>query len=426
MVPVWIRPWLLAALLCYSVFGFYWYLMAGYAHSWQRGPSQTLEVKLAEPLDWHSLEAAAAGPDTLLTLNSNGRDAEAESCASKGECRRQCRAAGQVTAGAAQPVLNCLVAPPKPDDNNRQRQIARLMRQSHPLGLTYLLRSDGDNVAVIARLQGKIEAMGCGSAGRCYLVTELPNMSDKTVFVSGDFGHHWRIAAQEVLAKAHVPKIVAVDGDQVWVDGYKRLYVSEDGGHSWRVLIDAERLMRYAPELLSGSLYTDTMTDFFDWYSDDSGRLYAVTGGRYQRAPDMVIYQVDARSGEILTASKHDGAFSGFENGPDGQLFGIFESKQPERYTLYRLHRGDWQPLKASGDDPMQSLRGSSRLLMLSRSRGDGRHLAVSHDGGQHWRAMDDIRFSKRMLFDPSGAGILRFGYRNRQGYYSYRWLRPE
>ncbi|GAB3676453.1 WD40/YVTN/BNR-like repeat-containing protein [Salinisphaera aquimarina] len=425
MLPVWIRPWLLGAVLCYAIFGVYWYLMAGYTHGWQEGKTLTLDTALAEPMDWDSLEATAAGADALLAVKSRGRDTEAEACAADGPCRERCHAEGQVATGPDQPVLNCLATTPKTDKNDTQQRVDRLIRQSHPLGLAYLLRSDGQQVAMVARLQGEIQAMRCGAEGRCYLLAELPDVADKTVFVSDDFGHHWRLAAQHALEKAYVPTIVGIDGERVWVDGYKRLYLSADGGRHWRVLVDDERLMAYRPGLLSESLYDDTNSDFFDWFMDDTGSLYAVAGGRYQRAPNAVMYQVDAASGDIVSAEKYDGAFTDIENGPDGQLFGIYRSNLPERYTLYRMRAGALQPVRASGSEPMRSLVANSHWLLLDIGRNDGEHRSLSRDGGQHWRPMNDIRIHDRMLFDPSGAGILHFGYTDRSDYYPYYWIRP-
>lgn len=425
MLPVWIRPWLLAAVLGYCIFGVYWYLMVGYAHGWHEDERQTLASTLVEPMDWDSLEATAAGADALLSVESRGRDTEAEACADDGPCRKRCRAEDRVAAGPDQPVLNCLASPPQTDKNDAEQRIDRLMAQRNPLGLSYLLRSDGQKVAMIARLQGEIQAMRCGAQGRCYLLAELPDVADKTVFMSDDFGHHWRLAAQHVLEKAYVPKIVGVDGDRVWVDGYKRLYLSTDGGRHWRVLADDERLMAYQPELMSESLYDDTNSDFFDWYIDATSSLYAVAGGRYQRAPNAVIYQVDAASGDIVSAEKYDGAFTDIENGPDGQLFGIYKANLPERYTLYRIRDGELQPVRASGSEPIRSLVANGRWLMVTIGQNDGEYRALSRDGGQHWRPMDDIRMRDRMLYDPTGAGILRFGYTDRSEYYPYYWIRP-
>ncbi|MES1938180.1 WD40/YVTN/BNR-like repeat-containing protein [Salinisphaera hydrothermalis] len=425
MVPTWIRPWLLAALFSYGVFAMYWYFMAGFAHGWQYGDRRMLDARLAEPVDWDSLEAASAGDDSLLTVNSHGRDPEAESCMQAGDCQTQCQAAGQVTAGLDQPVLNCLVTPPKIDPNDRQQQIERLIRRSHPKGLTYVLRRHDRQLAVAARLQGEAEALACGASGRCYLVAELPNLSDNTVFVSDDFGQHWRLAAQQTLKKAYAPKIVAIDGERVWLKGFKRLYRSSDGGRHWQVLIDTDRVMAYHPELLTSSLYSDNMTDHFDWYMDDSGRLYAVTGGQYRRAPNTVMYQIDADSGELLAATKYDGAFIDIERSPTGALFGIFRSNTPERYTLYRLRAGELQPLVETGNERMSSLRAGRRLLMFNRGQNDGEFIALSRDGGRHWRPMNTFYFDQRMLFDPTGGGFLHIGYKNRGTQYPYHWQQP-
>ena len=425
MLPVWIRPWLLAALLCYCIFGVYWYLMVGYAHGWQEDERLTLATTLAEPIGWDSLEATAAGDDALLSVESRGRDPEAEACASDGPCRERCQADGRVATGPDRPVLNCLASPPQTDKNEAEQRIDRLMRQRHPLGLSYLLRSDSRKVTTIARLQGEVQAMRCGANGRCYLLAQLPDVDHRTVFVSDDFGHHWRLAAQGVLEKAYVPRIVGVDGDRIWVDGFKRVFLSSDGGRHWRVLADEQRLMAYRPELTSESLYDDKNSDHFDWYMDDAGMLHAVAGGRYQRAPDSVMIQVDAASGEIVSATKYDGAFTDIENGPGGQLFGVYRSNLPERYTLYRIRGEERQPLRATGSERMGSLVANSRWLMLDIGRNDGEHRALSRDGGQTWQAMDTIRVRDRDVFDPTGAGLLRFGYTDRSEYYPYYWIRP-
>ena len=199
MVPVWVRPWLLAALLAYAVFGFYWYLFVGYAGGWHNQPEQRLATKLVEPVDWDTLETAAAGDDVLLSVTSSGRDGEAEACTRDGACRDKCQADGTVRADDTHPVLNCLVTVPEADMSDRKQQIERMIRQRDPLGLSYLLRATDDELAVVARLQGNIEAMQCGPNGTCYLIAELPDIPNKTVFVSNDHGHHWQLAAQNVL-----------------------------------------------------------------------------------------------------------------------------------------------------------------------------------------------------------------------------------
>ncbi|MES1924857.1 hypothetical protein [Salinisphaera sp. T31B1] len=425
MLPVWIRPWLLAALLCYCIFGVYWYLMVGYAQGWHEDERQTLASTLVEPMAWDSLEATAAGDDALISVESRGRDPEAEACASDGACRSRCHAEGQVAAGPDRPVLNCLVSLPPTDKSEAEQRVDRLMRQRHPLGLSYLLRSDGRKVTAVARLQGEIQAMRCGTEGRCYLLAKLPDVDDRSVFVSDDFGHHWRLAAQGVLERAYVPRIVGIDGDRVWVDGFKRLYLSSDGGRHWRVLADDERLLTYRPELMSGSLTHDKNTDHFDWYRDDTGMLHAVAGGRYQSTPDSVMLQVDADSGEIVSATKYDGGFSYIENGPGGQLFGIYRSNRRERDTLYRIRGGELQPIRVGGHQPLRTLVANDHWLLLDVGQNDGEHRSLSRDGGQTWQAMDTIRVRDRDVFDPTGAGLLRFGYTDRSEYFPYYWIRP-
>lgn len=425
MVPVWVRPWLLTALICYTIFAVYWYLFVGYAHGWEEQPQQRLDTKLAEPVDWDTLEVAAAGDDVLLSVASNGRDGEVEACTRDGACRKACRANEEVAVGDTRPVLNCLVSVPDVDDNDRAQQIERLMRQRDPLGLSYLLRGTGSHLSVVARLQGNAEAMHCGRQGHCYLIAELPDISNKTVFVSTDFGHHWRVAAQDVLEKAYVPKVIGVDGERVWVDGYRRVYLSVDGGESWRVLADDDRLIAYDSSVIDGASHSDTMSDLFNWRLDDAGQLYATTGDRYDDASDTAIYRMNARTGEIISASRHDGSFSWLENGPGGQLFGIYRTDSPSRYAVYRLRKGEWAPVLVAGSHRLRSLRANARTLIVEKGRGDGTHLLMSQDGGQHWAPMADIRVRERMKFDPTDAGWLRLGYRNREGYYGYRWIRP-
>ena len=92
---------------------------------------------------------------------------------------------------------------------------------------------------------------------------------------------------------------------------------------------------------------------------------------------------------------------------------------------MYRLRNGNWSPVLVAGNAPLSSLRGNAHALIVEKGRGDGAHLLLSRDGGQHWQAMADLYIRDRMEFDPAGAGWLRMGYRNREGYYGYRWIRP-
>ncbi|MBS63323.1 hypothetical protein [Salinisphaera sp.] len=425
MVPVWVRPWLLAALLAYAVFGFYWYLFVGYAGGWHNQPEQRLATKLVEPVDWDTLETAAAGDDVLLSVTSSGRDGEAEACTRDGACRDKCQADGTVRADDTHPVLNCLVTVPEADMSDRKQQIERMIRQRDPLGLSYLLRATDDELAVVARLQGNIEAMQCGPNGTCYLIAELPDIPNKTVFVSNDHGHHWQLAAQNVLDKAYVPKIVGIDGERVWVDGFQRIVLSDDGGRTWRVLADEERLLAHNARVMGDQSHSDSMSDRFRWRLDDAGQLYAVSGDGYSDRSGVAIYRLDAKTGEIVSAARHEGSFPSLVNGPGGQLFGIYRTPEPARYTVYRLRNGNWSPVLVAGNAPLSSLRGNAHALIVEKGRGDGAHLLLSRDGGQHWQAMADLYIRDRMEFDPAGAGWLRMGYRNREGYYGYRWIRP-
>ncbi|MBB5320738.1 beta propeller repeat protein [Marinobacter oulmenensis] len=425
MVPVWIRPWVLTALLCYAVFGFYWYLFVGYADGWHNQPKQHLATKLAEPVDWSELKTAAAGEDVLLSVASTGRDGEVEACTREGRCPDACQAGGRVATGDARPVLNCLLSTPEADPSDPEQQVERMLRQRDPLGLSYLLRSTDGRLAVVARLQGDVKNLQCGPNGVCYLIAELPGIANRTVFVSNDFGHHWRVAARNVLEKAYVPKIIGIDDQRVWVDGFQTIYLSEDRGQHWRILATDDRLREYDASVVGKESHSDRTSDRFRWHLDDAGQLYAFTGDRYSTVSGVGIYRLNARTGEILSAARRDGSLTRIENGPGGQLFGLYRSPEPTRHTLYRLHQGQWSPVLTAGNARLGSLYASENALIVEKGRGDGRHMLLSRDGGEHWQAMDDIYIEGRMSIDPAGVGWLRMGYRNSEGYYGYRWVRP-
>jgi hypothetical protein len=425
MVPVWIRPWLLTALLCYALFGLYWHLFVGYTDAWHEQPKQRLVTKLVEPVQWSERKVVAAGEDLLLSVASTGRDGEVEACTRDGRCRNSCQVDGSVAAGDARPVLNCLIAVPEPDTNNRMQPVEPMIGQRDPVGLSYLLRSSDDRLAVVARLQGNVEALQCGSNGRCYLIAELPGIAHQTVFVSNDFGHHWRVSAQKVLENASVREIVGVDGQRVWVKGARRIFLSEDGGRTWRELATDDRLRAYDASVLGNESHSDRMSDRFRWYLDDADQLYAITGDRFSTHSEVGIYQLNARTGEITSAARRDGSLTWLENGPGGQLFGIYRSLEPVRYTLYRLRQGQWSPVLRAGNAPLRSLHANAHALVVEKGRGYGAHLLLSRDGGRQWQAMADIRTREHTNFDPAGVGWLSVGYRNDEGYYGYRWARP-
>ena len=185
--------------------------------------------------------------------------------------------------------------------------------------------------------------------------------------------------------------------------------------------------MAYRPELTSESLYDDKNSDHFVWYMDDAGMLHAVAGGRYQRAPDSVMIQVDAASGEIVSATKYDGAFTDIENGPGGQAVRRLPLQPAGAlHAVSNTRRGATAATGHRQRARMGSLVANSRWLMLfDIGRNDGEHRALSRDGGQTWQAMDTIRVRDRDVFDPTGAGLLRFGYTDRSEYYPYYWIRP-
>ncbi|MES1941097.1 hypothetical protein T5B8_12688 [Salinisphaera sp. T5B8] len=424
MIPVWLRPWVLAALLAYAVFGLYWYLFVGYADSWHEQPEQRLATRLAEPVDATKLKLAGAGGHILASLVSSGRDGEVEACAQDGDCPTPCPAGGEIAVGDKQPVLNCLVPADTVEKDEIARRVDQLMGDTDTQQINYLLRGDDQRLQVAARLQGEVKTLDCGPAGHCYLIAQLPDYENNTVFASRDFGEHWHVAAHNVLNKAYVPHILAIDGANVWVEGYRRVYRSEDGGAHWRVLADEARLIAHDDVLISKKLQSDT-SESFRWWLDDAGQLYAITGDRYSDNENMTIVRMDAHSGEILAVSRHRGSFAMLANGPGGQLFGIYATREPKRYTLYRLRTGEWTPVLASGDVRLNNLRANAHALLVEKGIGDGEHLLLSEDGGAHWRAMASLRYDERAQFAPTKPGWLRFGYRNRQGYYGYRWIRP-
>ncbi|RJS93607.1 hypothetical protein [Salinisphaera sp. Q1T1-3] len=421
MVPVWIRPWLLGACLCYSIFAIYWYLFVGYADGWDWQPQQRLAAdQLVEPVDWDSLEATPAGQDLLLSVVSKGRDSEVEACRDDGACRRQCQADNTVETGPAHPVLNCLVSPPPAEENDSQARVRALMREDRAQRLGYVLRAHDGQLAAVARLQGEIKAMRCDSRGQCYLLAELPDIEDNVVFVSGDFGHHWHLAAQSVLDRAYVPKIIGVDGQRVWVAGYQQLYVSKDGGQHWRVLVDDQTLIAHDASVIASS----GDRDLFDWYLDDANQIHAVTGGTYGRDEDTGVFRLNADTGEILSAKRYGGRFVSLTNGPGGGLFGVYRTRSPQRYTLYRLHGEQWRPVLQTGSGRLGRLWGNAGTLIVEKGRGDGSHLLLSRDAGQHWRPMDEIDALGHLRLGPIEPAWLQIGYRDREQRYGYRWIR--
>ncbi|WP_110685426.1 hypothetical protein [Salinicola aestuarinus] len=416
MLPVWIRPWVLATLAIVGVFTLVWHFMAAYAFGWQRGADQTLAHALREPIEWRSLTGTAAGEEALLVLESHGRDAEVEACAAAGDCRPTCAAesaSGTPTleAGSARPIFNCLT-PPAPDDDVTPRY--------REPSLYYLLRSDGERVETVARLLGEILDLRCGET-TCYLLARLPKTPDQTLFASEDLGRHWHLAAQRVLEQADsMASFVNVARDNIWLADSDTLYASRDAGQHWKTLSSAKALLTY-DATLGGALPRDPR---FDWALDDAGEIHAYSSYRGTDGRGMVNYRLDADSGRILEANEEAGRFTGMLTARDGSLLALHESGEPTRYRLYRLRGEKREPLLETGGEPLRHLQGGRNVMLLDSGRGDRSHLLLSRDGDA-WIPMASRYRGERALLDPSGAGILEFGYPGNGGRYPYRWLRP-
>ncbi|GEN24994.1 hypothetical protein HCU01_29430 [Halomonas cupida] len=419
MLPRWIRPCLYAALLCYGVFVFAWYLMVGYARPWHEEPEQALTVALQAPVEWDTLQTTAANGDSLWSVASRGRDGEVEACSEAGECRATCLTQGEVATGEDLPTLNCLVA-------SQAEEVYRtsLGFDFEPLNLTYLMRADGKRVDVVGRLGGEVSGMHCDTRGHCYLFAELTGVPDQTVFASDDNGVHWRLAAQSVLDGIGMIQLLHVDKQRIWLADSGSLYLSENGGQDWRELADAHQLLTGSSQLGSATLRDDSLARF-RWGMDETGRVYAMVENRGSDTDSVLLLQLNAQTGELIDIEQRPGQLQELVNGAGDQLYAIHRAAELERYTLYRLSAGEWLPLKASGRSPQSSLRGNDNLLLINAGRGDGRHMELSRDGGKSWVAMETIPYGERRVFDPTGAGILEFRYLNDAGYYRYRWIRP-
>ncbi|WP_110668850.1 hypothetical protein [Salinicola halophilus] len=416
MLPVWIRPWVFVTLAIVGLFTLVWHFMAAYAFGWQRDADQTLAHALREPIEWSSLTGTAAGEEALLVLESHGRDAEVEACAAAGDCGSACAAgaasgAREIETGPARPIFNCLMAPPTSGD--------AAPRYREP-SLYYLLRSDGERVETVARLQGEILDLRCGEM-RCYLLARLPETPHQTLFVSEDLGGHWRLAAERILEQADtLAEFVHVAGDAIWLADSDTLYASRDGGRHWKTLSSARALLLHDPTL-GVALPSDPR---FDWALDDADEIHAYASYRGTDGRGMVNYRLDADSGRILEANEEAGRFTGTLTRKDGALLALHESGEPTRYTLYRLRGEKREPLLETGGDPLGHLEGGRNVMLLDSGKGDGAHLLLSRDGEQ-WLPMASRHRGERMILDPSGAGILEFGYPGDDARYPYRWLRP-
>nr|WP_300309566.1 hypothetical protein [Halomonas sp.] len=419
MLPEWIRPWLYAASLCYGAFAFVWYLMVGYAQAWHVEPEQTLSVPLKEPVEWNTLQATATNDGSLLSVGARGRDGEVEMCSSAGGCRTSCLAQGEVETGSHLPVFNCLVVP---ETGGQVRHSVAPLGEIGRQGLSYLMRTNGNQVEVVGRLKGEVSGMGCNKQGRCYLFAELAKVYNQSVFVSDDSGVHWRLAAQDVLDSASTVEVLRIDGERIWAADSGSLYFSEDGGSHWNELANARSLLSESP--LRILLHNDSLV-FFHWNMDETGRIYAMVSDQGRGPHSIVMFQFD-QTGKVVDAGERPGELRDLVSGPDGKLYAIYRAEERERYTLYRLSAGKWLPIKASGRSPLTNLQGSDKLLLMEAGRGDGQHMLFSRDAGETWKAIEDLPYYEdKRVFDPAGAGILEFRYPNSEDHYGYRWLRP-
>ncbi|WP_110685429.1 hypothetical protein [Salinicola aestuarinus] len=413
MVPTWVRPWFAVAVLIYVPFHLFWSQTQMSAGAWHEGLARTLEHDLRPPLEWFTLSATRAGDDTLLTLASNGRDAEVEACSEARTCRHDCAAGGRVEAGPAAPILNCSI-PPSADAHSPGTA-------SH--GLSYLLRGESERLTVVARAQGDINGVGCGESGHCYLFGNMNGRRGLTGFVSHDAGHHWRWIEMQGLGVSYGVEVLGIEGESAWIVSGGSVYFTEDGGHHWRTIASERTLVSYRPRAGNDALYKGYVTDPTQWALDETGRLYGYRDD--VESASMVLFQLDGASGDILSVDVHSGRFESLVGRPEIGVYAIHRDAPLERYSLIRLSAGEWRTHLETGKVPLSQLHTNGETLLMNRGRGDGAHMMLSRDGGDSFERRRTYSPRAVTIFDPATGNFLRIDPLDETGDVDYRWVRP-